>query len=154
MSDKKADQRPLDSTEQRQHFKHFLTIPTRWSDNDIYGHVNNARYLTFFELVIMRYIEVDAGLTISDHGVRCFSVENMCRYHAPVKFPQTLEAGLRVAKLGNSSVRYEVGLFVEDSNDVSATGYFTDVFVDIESERPVSIPAPVRQALSKLVLNP
>ena len=153
MSDKKADQRPLDSSEKRQHFKHFLTIPTRWSDNDMYGHVNNARYLTFFELVIMRYIEVDSGLTISDHGVRCFSVENMCRYHAPVKYPQTLDAGLRVGKLGNSSVRYEVGLFVEGSDDVSATGYFTDVFVDVKSERPVSIPDPVRQALSKLLLN-
>jgi len=147
-----SQERPLDRTEKREHFAHYLTIPTRWSDNDMYGHVNNARYLTFFELVIMRYIEVDAGLNISDHGVRCFSVENMCRYHAPVKFPQTLEAALRVGKLGNSSVRYEVGLFVTGEDDVSATGYFTDVFVDAETEKPVSIPAPVREVLSGLVV--
>lgn len=147
-----TNDRPLDRTEKRGHFRHFLTIPTRWSDNDMYGHVNNARYLTFFELVIMRYLEIDSNLDISEHGVRCFSVENMCRYHTPVKYPDTLEAGLRVGKLGNSSVRYEVGLFIAGSEEVSATGYFTDVFVDINSERPVSIPDPIRSALSALVL--
>jgi len=151
MSDNATD-RPLDRTEKRDHFRHFLTIPTRWSDNDMYGHVNNARYLTFFELVIMRYLEVDSNLDFAAHGVRCFSVENMCRYHTPVKFPDTLEAGLRVGKLGNSSVRYEVGLFITGSEDVSATGYFTDVFVDTETERPVSIPNPIRSALSALEL--
>lgn len=144
---------PLDRTEKRDHFNHFLTIPTRWSDNDMYGHVNNARYLTFFELVIMRFLEVDSGLDFSAHGVRCFSVENLCRYHMPVKFPQTLEAGLRVGKLGNSSVRYEVGLFVADHSEVSATGYFTDVFVDTETEKPVRIPEPVRQVLSTLIVK-
>lgn len=118
----------------------------------MYGHVNNARYLTFFELVIMRYLEVDSNLNFSKYGVRCFSVENMCRYHAPVKFPQTLEAGLRVGKLGNSSVRYEVGLFVSGEEQVSATGYFTDVFVDAETERPESIPGPIRTVLSKLIV--
>lgn len=151
MSDNTND-RPLDKTEKREHFLHFLTIPTRWSDNDMYGHVNNARYLTFFELVIMRYLEVDSKLNFADHGVRCFSVENMCRYHTPVKYPQTLEAGLRVGKLGNSSVRYEVGLFITDEEEVSATGYFTDVFVDDKTERPVSIPDPIRSVLSALVL--
>lgn len=152
MPDQSAD-RPLDRTERREHFAHFLTIPTRWSDNDMYGHVNNARYLTFFELVIMRYLEVDSNLDFAKHGVRCFSVENMCRYHAPVKFPQTLEAGLRVGKLGNSSVRYEVGLFVSDEDEVSATGYFTDVFVDAETEKPVSIPDPIRHVLASLIVR-
>lgn len=151
MSDSTND-RPLDRTEKREHFKHFLTIPTRWSDNDQYGHVNNARYLTFFELIIMRYIEVDSKIDVADYGVRCFSVENMCRYHTSVKFPDTLEAGLRVGKLGNSSVRYEVGLFVEAREDVCATGYFTDVFVDAKSERPVSIPEPIRTVLAAITL--
>ena len=141
---------PLDRTEVRGNFKHFLTIPTRWSDNDQYGHVNNAKYLTFFELVIMRYLEVDSNLDFNAHGVQCFSVENMCRYVQPVKFPDTLEAGLRVGKLGNSSVRYEVGLFVEGHNDVSAVGYFTDVFVDNNSEKPVSIPGEIRSRLAAL----
>jgi acyl-CoA thioester hydrolase len=144
---------PLDRTEVRDNFRHFLTIPTRWSDNDQYGHVNNAKYLTFFELVIMRYLEVDSDLDFSDHGVRCFSVENMCRYIAPVKFPDTLEAGLRVGKLGNSSVRYEVGLFVSGEETVSATGYFTDVFVDAGTEKPITIPQPIRTVLQRLCFD-
>ena len=152
MSDN-ADERPLDRTERREHFRHFLTIPTRWSDNDMYGHVNNARYLTFFELVIMRYLEVDSKIDFAEHGVRCFSVENMCRYHTPVKYPDTLDAGLRVGRLGNSSVRYEVGLFVSGNDEVSATGYFTDVFVDAETERPISIPDPIRSVMTALVLS-
>lgn len=141
---------PLDRTEVRENFKHFLTIPTRWSDNDQYGHVNNAKYLTFFELVIMRYLEVESGLDFTQHGVRCFSVENMCRYISPIKFPDTLEAGLRVGKLGNSSVRYEVGLFLADQQEIRATGYFTDVFVDSGTEKPVSIPQPIRSVLQQL----
>lgn len=152
MSDQPVE-RPLDRTERREHFEHFLIIPTRWSDNDMYGHVNNARYLTFFELVIMRFLEVDSKLDFAASGVRCFSVENLCRYHTPVKFPQTLEAGLRVGKLGNSSVRYEVALFVCDEDEVCATGYFTDVFVDAETERPIRIPDPIRDVLSTLVLS-
>ncbi len=144
---------PLDRTEVRDNFRHFLTIPTRWSDNDQYGHVNNAKYLTFFELVIMRYLEVDSELDFSNHGVRCFSVENMCRYIAQIKFPDTLEAGLRVGKLGNSSVRYEVGLFIAGEEDVRATGYFTDVFVDENTEKPVTIPQPIRNVLQQLCVE-
>ncbi|MEM7258885.1 MAG: thioesterase family protein [Pseudomonadota bacterium] len=144
---------PLDRTEVRQNFRHFLTIPTRWSDNDQYGHVNNAKYLTFFELIIMRYLEVDSAIDVAEHGVRCFSVENMCRYISPVKYPDTLEAGLRVGKLGNSSVRYEVGLFISGDDSVSATGYFTDVFVNDDTEKPVSIPDPIRQVLQRLVVT-
>ena len=144
---------PLDRTELRDNFRHFLAIPTRWSDNDQYGHVNNAKYLTFFELVIMRYLEVDSDLNFRDHGVRCFSVENMCRYIAPVKFPDTLDAGLRVGKLGNSSVRYEVGLFVRGEEKVSATGYFTDVFVDADTEKPITIPQPIRAVLQRLCFD-
>ena len=101
----------------------------------------------------MRYLEVDSKIDFAEHGVRCFSVENMCRYHTPVKYPDTLEAGLRVGRLGNSSVRYEVGLFIIGSDEVSATGYFTDVFVDVETERPMSIPDPIRSVLAALVLQ-
>lgn len=144
---------PLDRTEVRENFKHYLTIPTRWSDNDQYGHVNNAKYLTFFELIIMRYLEVDCGVDVSAHGVRCFSVENMCRYIRPVKYPDTLNAGLRVGKLGNSSCRYEVGLFIEGQQSVSATGYFTDVFVDTQTEKPVTIPDPIRDVLHRLTFS-
>lgn len=144
---------PLDRTETRDNFKHFLTIPTRWSDNDQYGHVNNAKYLTFFESVIMGYLEVETRLDLQAHGVQCFSVENMCRYIKPVKYPDIVDTGLRVGKLGNSSVRYEVGMFVADSEEVSATGYFTDVFVDLTTEKPVNIPEGIRSVLSRLVVS-
>ncbi len=143
----------LDRTEVRENFGHYLTIPTRWADNDQYGHVNNAKYLTFFELVIMRFLEVDSAIDFDGHGVQCFSVENMVRYIRQVKFPDTLEAGLRVGKLGNSSVRYEVGLFIEGQSDVCATGYFTDVFVDNSSEKPVTIPDEIRAVLSTLMMS-
>jgi len=144
---------PLDRTEVRDNFKHYLTIPTRWSDNDQYGHVNNAKYLTFFELVIMRYLEVDSTLDFNAHGVKCYSVENMCRYFDSVKFPDTLNAALRVGKLGNSSVRYEVGLFIEGQDSICAAGYFTDVFVDSQSEKPVAIPDQIRSALARLCME-
>lgn len=144
---------PLDRTETRANFKHFLTVPTRWSDNDQYGHVNNAKYLTFFESVIMGYIEVETKLDLPSYGVQCFSVENMCRYIKPVKYPDIVDTGLRVGKLGNSSVRYEVGMFVKGSDEVSATGYFTDVFVDSKTEQPIRIPDGIRDALSRLVVD-
>lgn len=144
---------PLDRTEVRDNFKHFLTIQTRWADNDQYGHVNNAKYLTFFEQTIMRYLEVDSKLDFDTYGVQCYSVENMCRYVQPVKFPDILVAGLRVGKLGNSSVRYEVGLFVEDQQEVSAVGYFTDVFVDRKTEKPLTIPEPIRTVLAALCFD-
>ncbi len=143
----------LDRSEVRENFSRFLEIPTRWSDNDQYGHVNNAKYLTFYELAIMRFLEVDSGLDIPSFGVRCFSVENLCRYHEAVKFPDLLECGFRVGRLGNSSVRYEMGLFVTGREAVCSTGYFTDVFVDSETEKPVSIPAPVREVLSGLIVE-
>ena len=144
---------PLDRTEVRDNFKHYLTIPTRWADNDQYGHVNNAKYLTFFELVIMRYLEVDSALDFNEHGVKCYSVENMCRYFDSVKFPDTLNAALRVGKLGNSSVRYEVGLFIEGQDLISAAGYFTDVFVDSQTEKPIAIPDQIRSALARLCME-
>jgi acyl-CoA thioester hydrolase len=144
---------PLDRTETRDNFRHFLTVPTRWSDNDQYGHVNNAKYLTFFESVIMGYLEVEAKLDLAAHGVQCFSVENMCRYIKPVQYPDIVDTGLRVGKLGNSSVRYEVGMFVSGSNEISAAGYFTDVFVDLATEQPVKIPDGIRAVLSRLLIE-
>ena len=144
---------PLDHTETRDNFKHFLTIPTRWSDNDQYGHVNNAKYLTFFESVIMGYLEVETRLDLGAFGVQCFSVENMCRYIKPVKYPDIVDTGLRVGKLGNSSVRYEVGMFVTGSDEISAAGYFTDVFVDRATEKPIKIPDGIRSVLSQLVVG-
>lgn len=141
---------PLDKTENRKNFPHFLEIPTRWGDHDGYDHVNNAMYFTFFEQVIMHYLEIVSELNLATGSVRCFTAENLCRYHAPLKFPDTIEAGLRVARLGNSSVRYEIGLFVKGSESVFATGYFVDVFVNAETETPCRIPEDIRACLAAL----
>lgn len=143
---------PLDRTEQRENFRHFLNIPTRWRDHDDYGHVNNAIYHTFFEQLIMHYLGVVSVVDTSSGPVRCFTAENLCRYHLPIKFPDTVEAGLRLGKLGNSSVRYEIGLFVEGQTEVAATGYFVDVFVDAKTEEPTRIPDDVRACLEKLIV--
>ncbi|HBR96235.1 MAG TPA: thioesterase [Gammaproteobacteria bacterium] len=142
---------PLDRTETRDNFPHFLEIPTRWADHDEYGHVNNAKYHTLMEMVIMHYLTVANELDLAAGGVQCFTAENLCRFHAPLKFPDVVEAGLRIGKLGNSSVRYEVGLFVKGRDEVAATGYFVDVFVEATSESARRIPDNVRACLEKLI---
>ena len=143
---------PLDRTELRENFAYFLKIPTRWRDHDEYRHVNNALYHTFFEQLIMHYLTVAGDVNTSSGAFRCFTVENLCRYHLPIRFPETIEAGLRLGKLGNSSVRYEIGLFVEGQTEVAATGYFVDVFVDAETETPTPIPDEARACLEKLIV--
>ncbi len=144
---------PLDRSETRDNFAHFLDIPTRWNDNDQYGHVNNAKYHSFYELVVAHYLEVLNGLDLNNGPVKPFTAENLCRYHSSLAFPDVVEAGLRVARLGNSSVRYELGLFAKGREPVCATGYFVDVFVDSASQRPTTIPDNLREVLSRLVIE-
>lgn len=131
----------------RDDFQYFLVIPTRWRDNDSYGHMNNAVYYTLAEMVIMNYLEVESALDLKALGVQCFTVENGCTYHDALQYPDIVEAGLRVGRLGRSSVRYEVGLFKKGDPAVKATAFVVDVFVDLDSQRPTAIPA---QALEKL----
>lgn len=138
-------------TPSRSDYFYFLEIPTRWRDNDSYGHMNNAVYYTLLEMVIMRYLEVESGLDLDALGVRCFTVENGCTYHDALKYPDIIEAGLRVGRLGNSSVRYEVGLFKKGESDVKASGVIIDVFVDAKSERPTQLPDAVREKLATIV---
>jgi acyl-CoA thioester hydrolase len=130
-------------------FVWHLDIPTRWGDHDSYGHVNNAVQYSVFETTIMRWLEIEHGLATGAGPVRCFTVENGCQYHAPVKHPATLRCGLRVGRLGSSSVRYELGVF--DGDTTVATGFVVDVFVAADTERPTAIPDPYRTALSLLV---
>lgn len=137
----------VNRTPSRSDYFYFLEIPTRWRDNDSYGHMNNAVYYTLLEMVIMRYLEVDSGLDLDALGVRCFTVENGCTYHDALKYPDIVEAGLRVGRVGNSSVRYEVGLFKKGDSDVKASGVVIDVFVDIKTERPTQLPDVVREKL-------
>lgn len=135
----------------RASFRHFLPITTRWMDNDLYGHVNNVVYYAYFDTVVNRYLIERGVLDIHDGPVIGLVVESGCRYFAPLAFPQTVVAGLRVARLGNSSVRYEIALFADDSEQAAAHGYFVHVYVDRETRRPVSLPASLRAALETLV---
>lgn len=135
----------------REDYPWHLPMPTRWKDNDRYGHVNNAVYYTLFENAVMSWLEVEHSLDPSQGDVRCFTAENGCRYHDAVAYPDLLDCGLKVARLGNSSVRYEMGIFVAEREPVAATGFVVDVFVDARTLRPIRIPEAFRQALGKLL---
>ena len=136
----------------REEYPHRLTIPTRWDDNDVYGHVNNVQYYAFFDTVINRWLIDEGGLDIHDGPVIGLCAESGCTFRAAVAFPEAIEAGLRVGRLGNSSVRYEVGLFGADSGEALADGFFVHVFVDRETGRPEPIPDPIRSSLERLVV--
>jgi acyl-CoA thioester hydrolase len=136
--------------ETRGRYPHFLAIPTRWIDNDVYGHVNNVRYYEFFDTVINRYLIETGGLEIHTGEVIGIAVETMCRFHRPLAFPDTVNAGLRVATVGTSSVRYEVGLFRGDDAAPAATGHFVHVFVARATQRPAPIPDRIRAALERV----
>ncbi|KQW67885.1 MAG: thioesterase family protein [Methylibium sp.] len=134
----------------RDDFRRFREIATRWMDNDVYGHVNNVVYYSYFDTAVNGYL-IDAGvLDIHAGPVIGLVVETQCRYFAPLAFPQTVEAGLRVATLGRSSVRYEVGLFARGEATSAAHGHFVHVYVDRATRRPVELPAMLRQALEAL----
>jgi acyl-CoA thioester hydrolase len=130
-------------------YPHRLTIPTRWNDNDVYGHVNNVEYYAFFDTVINAYLITAGGLDIHHGAVIGLCAESHCEFRAPLAFPQTVEAGLRVVHLGRTSVRYEIGLY-DEAGEPAATGWFVHVFVDREHRRPAEIPPPVRAALERL----
>lgn len=131
-------------------FPHRLDIPTRWMDNDVYGHVNNVVYYSYFDTVVNRYL-IDAGvLDIAAGPVIGLVVETRCNYFAPVAFPDTVTAGLVVARVGTSSVRYEIGLFRNGDGLAAAQGHFVHVYVDRQTNRPVPIPADMRAALERI----
>jgi acyl-CoA thioester hydrolase len=140
----------LENNETRDRFVHFLAIPTRWMDNDLYGHVNNVVYYSYFDTVINQYLIAQGGLDIAQAPVIGIAAESLCRFRRELTFPQVVEAGLRVAHLGNSSVRYEIGLFTQDQEQAAATGYFVHVFVRRDTNKPVPIPPTIRQALERL----
>ena len=135
----------------RAQFKHFLTISTRWMDNDVYGHVNNVVYYSYFDTIINRYLIDPGGLSIGQSPIIGIAVETMCRFHRSFAFPEDVEAGLAVGRLGKSSVRYEIGLFGTGEDDARADGHFVHVFVDRETMRPAAVPDRLREALSLLV---
>jgi acyl-CoA thioester hydrolase len=132
-------------------FPHFSTISTRWMDNDVYGHVNNVVYYSFFDTVVADYLIAQGALDFIKGGTIGLVVETKCSYFSPIAFPDRVRAGLRVAHLGTSSVRYEIGIFRNDETTASAQGYFVHVYVDRVSNRPVPLPAAFKTALQKLL---
>jgi acyl-CoA thioester hydrolase len=135
----------------REDYKHFLSIPTRWMDNDVYGHVNNVVYYSYFDTVVNEYLIAQGGLDIEKSPVIGLVVETICRYFKPIAFPEVVEAGLRVGKLGNSSVRYEIGIFRQGDPAPAAAGHFVHVYVDRVTRRPVPVPEPMRRALTRIL---
>lgn len=130
----------------------FRQIGTRWMDNDVYGHVNNVVYYSWFDTAVNAWL-IERGVLDIHHGQTIgLVVETQCHYFAPLAFPQTIDAGLRVARLGQSSVRYEVGLFARDEPLCAACGHFVHVYVGREDRRPRPLPEKLRQALESLCL--
>jgi acyl-CoA thioester hydrolase len=138
-------------TERRADYPHFLTITTRWMDNDLYGHINNVVYYSFFDTVINEYLIRKGDLDIHQSSMIGLAIETMCRFHRPLAYPEPVEAGLRVGTLGRSSVRYEIALFSPGLDEPAATGHFVHVFVERASRRPAPIPATIRAALALLM---
>lgn len=148
MSETAPDAKP--QPEPRSAYRAFRAIPTRWMDNDAYGHVNNVVYYSWFDTAVNAHL-IEAGVLDIHHGATIgLVVETACNYFAPVEFPQVVEAGLRVARMGTSSVRYEVGLFLQGEEMTVAKGHFVHVYVDRAQRRPTALPAELKRVLEAL----
>lgn len=139
--------RPIES------YPHVSDIQTRWMDNDVYGHVNNVVYYSFFDTAVNRFLIKGGVLDIHDGVVIGLVVETSCRYFAPIAFPQSIRAGVGVSHIGRSSVRYEIGLFSETSSEPVAEGHFVHVYVDRSTRRPTSLPEEFRALLETIRLS-
>ena len=131
-------------------YPYQLKIPTRWSDNDVYGHVNNSVYYFYFDTVVNRWLIDNGLLEIGRSEVIGLVVGTSCDYFAPMSFPDTVTAGLRAAKVGSSSVTYEIGLFRNDETTASAQGSFVHVYVDEKTRRPVKISEWMKETLAQI----
>ena len=145
---------PRPVPEPRSAYRFFLPVSTRWLDNDVYGHVNNAVYYSYFDTVVNAYLIAEGKLDPAAGPVIGLCVESHCQYLDPVAFPDALEAGLRVGKVGRSSVTYEVGVFRKGEATAAAQGYFVHVFVDRTTRRPVELPAALRAAVERIAAAP
>ena len=137
----------------RDAYRHFQAIPTRWMDNDVYGHVNNVVYYSYFDTVVNQYLIQQRALDIENSQVVGLVVETGCQYFAPIAFPDLVTAGLRVAKVGNSSVRYEIGIFRNGEESGSAQGFFVHVYVDRITRRPAPLPTALRTAVDRILVS-
>lgn len=135
----------------RADYRWFLPIPTRWADNDIYGHVNNSVYYFYLDTCVNAWLVERGLLRVGESEVVGLVVDNGCSFFAPLAFPQTVHAGLRVARIGTSSVTYEIGLFAEGEDMAAARGHFTHVYVAEDTRRPVPLSDRMRKTLGELV---
>jgi len=142
----------MDKRPDRGQYRIFDPLTTRWMDNDLYGHVNNVVYYSYFDTIVNRYLIDTGGLDIHAAPVVGFVVASGCAYHAPVGYPEALEGALRVDKLGTSSVHYGVAIFKAGEPLAAAHGHMVHVFVDRAANRPVPIPLPLRQALEAILI--
>jgi len=145
-----SGQRP--TPEQRSAYRYLQDITTRWMDNDAYGHVNNVVYYSYFDTVVNAYLIGRGALDIAKSPVIGLVAETHCNYFSPLAFPDMVRAGLRVAHLGNSSVRYEIGLFRNDEHLACAQGHFVHVYVDRASGKPAPLPGKLQAALKPLAI--
>ena len=134
----------------RSDYKHFHAISTRWMDNDAYGHVNNVVYYSWFDTVVNQFLIAGGALDIEHGSVIGLVIETQCNYFASIAFPESVTAGVRVTKLGNSSVRYEVGIFRADEENAAAQGHFVHVYVDRATRKPSAIPQKMRTLLQTI----
>ena len=142
-----TDKKPVG---RRVDYKHFMPLQTRWMDNDLYGHVNNVVYYSYFDTLLNRYLIDHGGLDIQQGQIIGIAVETLCRFHKSFAYPETIDGGLRIGKLGTSSVRYEIGLFAQGEDLARAEGHFVHVFVDRPTQRPTPIPDRIRAALARI----
>lgn len=136
---------------QRHNYRWQIRLETRWLDNDVYGHINNVVYYGLFDTAVNRYLIETGALDIHQGTVIGLVVESGCRYFAPMAFPDIVQAGVGVTRVGNTSVSYQVGLFRNDDVEPAAQGHFVHVYVDRQSRRPTSLPLRLREAVSALV---
>jgi acyl-CoA thioester hydrolase len=136
----------------RADYRFFHAITTRWMDNDVFRHVNNVNYFSFFDTAVT-YFEMTSGVVdLLDGPVHCVVAEVMCRYHSSAAFPDRIMVGIRVARIGGSSVRYEIAVFRNDDDEAAAEGYFVHVFVDRATQRPAPIPEASRVLLEAIAI--
>lgn len=136
----------------RSAYRVFRSLPTRWMDNDVYGHVNNVVYYSFFDTAVNAFLLERRLLDLASGTGICLVVETACQYFEPIAFPDMVQAGLRIARMGPSSIRYEIGLFRDGADRTAAQGHFIHVHVDRISRRPTEIPQAMRATLAELLV--
>jgi acyl-CoA thioester hydrolase len=136
----------------RADYRWFHSITTRWMDNDVFQHVNNVNYFSFFDTAVTYFEMTEGVVDLLEGPVHCVVAEVMCRYHSSVAFPDRITVGIRAAHISSRSVRYEIGIFRNDDDTAAAEGYFVHVFVDRATQRPVQVPEVSREALKTIVV--